>query len=1262
MHARTVVPLAALLALLLAACTNGNPHPTRPVGPAPVVDAGNNGNNGDPDASDDADAQDNDADADRPDADRPDADDADTGDTDVTPSTEALRIRSVPTSYTLAGEKWTYYTRTDKTGAVAWRLVEAPEGMTVGEGGAVTWTATEAQVGSHRAVLEATLGDEVTTQAFTVTVAREQLLAQQTVGDLGGSFGVNSPIGGLVGAGIDVPAGALDGDTMLTIGALDTTPPLPGGVGLGAIGKFGPSGIIFRQGATLALPVSAAAAAQPNNLVAMSYDRGTGQWGALPITGIDPDNHVVQLEARHFTPHAIFIQTDPPLLDLHAQPDTTACADTLIASAEVTDSGLLQAPVDRIANLPEVLLSVPDATLDTLLLSPDFPGTLQRVTAFTPVTTEGRERVELDTSYTVTSVRWSLDGTASIVDADAAGNVMLRRYLTWSPTEPALNAATRGAMVEHLRGRAQVAVLDATADGRDYGLDVRIHALFVEGDATTGPIDVANLGVPLAIGALALGVPSPPPGSTDTDCDGLRDMFDEVNDSAATRLIASPRATVTTVVGAPVPLRVEVASGPEPSDASWTVDPLAGATLTDTTGSSATFTATLPGPWTARWTATVDGTTRTVRFPIVVRAQRANNAPPRCNPSTTSQTLFVGDSATLTANPTDDGPVSALRITWGLVDPELQTLTPSPLIAAMSATRATFSPDAPATWHLGCQAHDGMVAGPVDTLDLTVVSAGTNLPPRDLRLSPTSIAAAPGALITLNASAVDPNGDPLTFAWMPSPGVMAGNPTQTATTSQLTVQVEAPGIYRVEVRVSDGIDAAELRASTTLLIGTLGTDDVDNDGFPAGDGPLGDCNDNDPAIHPGAADTCADGDDVDNDCNGFTDEQPDLDNDGLCTLVDNCPDLPNPDQTDANSNGVGDACEELIDSDGDGLDDATELQLGTDPNDSDSDHDGLTDGDELFLHGTDPLNPDSDFGGVTDGQELLDGTNPLNGGDDLLRCPDRDRDGHTDAVCGGDDCDDRNPSVNPTTSEVCDDGFDDNCDDAIDCADPQCTTFPLCPVCDDANLLEADIPMAGDTTAAPNNFAAWCGGFDAPDHLFTFTPLTDGPVCISISNADLSTLLFIRVGECFARPEARCDAPPMGTDPIASFTARADVPVYVFVDNGGFTGGAYTLAATSGPCAADLDADGLRDDEEASFGTNNLLPDTDGDGLEDGLEVQFYLTLPFEPDTDNDGLLDGEEVFVTRTDPGDPDTDNGGTSDGQEVLDGTNPLDPGDDL
>jgi MYXO-CTERM domain-containing protein len=51
--------------------------------------------------------------------------------------------------------------------------------------------------------------------------------------------------------------------------------------------------------------------------------------------------------------------------------------------------------------------------------------------------------------------------------------------------------------------------------------------------------------------------------------------------------------------------------------------------------------------------------------------------------------------------------------------------------------------------------------------------------------------------------------------------------------------------------------------------------------------------------------------------------------------------------------------------------------------DTDSDDDGLGDGDEVTLHGTDPLDPDSDDGGTSDGQELLDGTNPLDGSDDI---------------------------------------------------------------------------------------------------------------------------------------------------------------------------------------------------------------------------------------------------------------------------------------
>ena len=71
------------------------------------------------------------------------------------------------------------------------------------------------------------------------------------------------------------------------------------------------------------------------------------------------------------------------------------------------------------------------------------------------------------------------------------------------------------------------------------------------------------------------------------------------------------------------------------------------------------------------------------------------------------------------------------------------------------------------------------------------------------------------------------------------------------------------------------------------------------------------------------------------------------------------------------------------DSDGDGLSDAEEDTLGTDPDDADTDDDGLSDGAEVNTHETDPLDPDTDDGGVTDGAEVENGTDPLDGDDDL---------------------------------------------------------------------------------------------------------------------------------------------------------------------------------------------------------------------------------------------------------------------------------------
>ena len=67
------------------------------------------------------------------------------------------------------------------------------------------------------------------------------------------------------------------------------------------------------------------------------------------------------------------------------------------------------------------------------------------------------------------------------------------------------------------------------------------------------------------------------------------------------------------------------------------------------------------------------------------------------------------------------------------------------------------------------------------------------------------------------------------------------------------------------------------------------------------------------------------------------------------------------------------------DTDSDGLNDGDEVNTySTDPNDQDTDGDGLTDGDEVNTYDTDPNNPDTDGDGLTDKEEVDLGRNPTN--------------------------------------------------------------------------------------------------------------------------------------------------------------------------------------------------------------------------------------------------------------------------------------------
>jgi hypothetical protein len=102
----------------------------------------------------------------------------------------------------------------------------------------------------------------------------------------------------------------------------------------------------------------------------------------------------------------------------------------------------------------------------------------------------------------------------------------------------------------------------------------------------------------------------------------------------------------------------------------------------------------------------------------------------------------------------------------------------------------------------------------------------------------------------------------------------------------------------------------------------------------------------------------------------------DTDNDGLNDNIDNCPETPNPTQTDFDGDGIGDICED--DADGDGIVDSNDNCLYLfNPDQADEDLDGVGDMCD------DIISTDDDCDGITNSQD---------------NCPDGDDSGPCDVL------------------------------------------------------------------------------------------------------------------------------------------------------------------------------------------------------------------------------------------------------------------------
>ena len=196
--------------------------------------------------------------------------------------------------------------------------------------------------------------------------------------------------------------------------------------------------------------------------------------------------------------------------------------------------------------------------------------------------------------------------------------------------------------------------------------------------------------------------------------------------------------------------------------------------------------------------------------------------------------------------------------------------------------------------------------------------------------------------------------------------------------------------------------------------------DQDNDGIP-------DDEDNCPTV-PNSDQSDIDGDGIGDAC------EDDTDGDGIPDDTDNCPLVPNVDQLDSNGDGIGDACTD--DEDGDGIpDDTDNCPVIPNPGQEDGDGDGIGDVCDNCPLVANPGQEDADGNTVGDVcEDDDDGDGTPNDDDNCPVTPNPDQ-ADVDADGVGDVCDNCPNTANADQADADEDGTGDVCDaDGFSCS------------------------------------------------------------------------------------------------------------------------------------------------------------------------------------------------------------------------------------